>query len=130
MIKSVCVCVMSGGDFVGTASYIIRPRAPLRWLDPGAFGTLGCGGGFALGAKALKCVITVFCNDEYYVFVCIYVPCLAYYTYLIKKWENHIIMKKRHVCDPLFRLKIFKAIYIYILYILYVPYIVYLYSLD
>lgn len=29
----------------------IRPRGPLSWLDPGAFGTLGVGGGFALGAK-------------------------------------------------------------------------------
>jgi acetolactate synthase-1/2/3 large subunit len=44
--------VADGGDFVGTASYIVRPRGPLRWLDPGAFGTLGVGGGFALGAAA------------------------------------------------------------------------------
>merc|ERR1711972_327113 len=29
----------------------VRPRAPLAWLDPGSFGTLGVGGGFALGAK-------------------------------------------------------------------------------
>ncbi len=42
--------VADGGDFVGTASYILRPRAPLRWLDPGAFGTLGVGAGFAIGA--------------------------------------------------------------------------------
>lgn len=40
-----------GGDFVGSAAYIVRPRGPLQWLDPGAFGTLGVGGGFALGAK-------------------------------------------------------------------------------
>jgi len=46
--------VADGGDFVGTAAYILRPRAPSRWLDPGAFGTLGVGGGFALGA-ALAC---------------------------------------------------------------------------
>ena len=45
------VLVVDGGDFVATASYIVRPRGPLRWLDPGAFGTLGVGGGFALGAK-------------------------------------------------------------------------------
>ena len=31
-----------------------RPRAPLRWLDPGAFGTLGVGGGFAIGAKLCR----------------------------------------------------------------------------
>ena len=29
----------------------VRPRGPLTWLDPGAFGTLGVGAGFALGAK-------------------------------------------------------------------------------
>ena len=33
---------------------IFRPRGPLRWLDPGAFGTLGVGGGFALGAKLCR----------------------------------------------------------------------------
>jgi thiamine pyrophosphate-dependent acetolactate synthase large subunit-like protein len=44
------VFVADGGDFVSTASYVLRPRAPLAWLDPGAFGTLGVGAGFALGA--------------------------------------------------------------------------------
>jgi acetolactate synthase-1/2/3 large subunit len=39
------VLVADGGDFVGTASYIVRPRKPLSWLDPGVFGTLGCGAG-------------------------------------------------------------------------------------
>ena len=48
------VIVADGGDFVGTASYILRPRAPLSWLDPGVFGTLGVGGGFALGAKLCR----------------------------------------------------------------------------
>ena len=43
-----------GGDFVATASYIIRPRAPLSWLDPGPFGTLGVGAGFALGAALAR----------------------------------------------------------------------------
>lgn len=42
--------VADGGDFVATASYILHPRAPLSWLDPGVFGTLGVGGGFALGS--------------------------------------------------------------------------------
>ncbi len=45
------ILVADGGDFVATASYIIQPRRPLSWLDPGVFGTLGVGGGFALGAK-------------------------------------------------------------------------------
>jgi acetolactate synthase-1/2/3 large subunit len=48
------VLVADGGDFVGTASYIVRPRGPLRWLDPGAFGTLGVGAGFAIGAKLCR----------------------------------------------------------------------------
>ncbi|MDE2613306.1 MAG: thiamine pyrophosphate-binding protein [Burkholderiales bacterium] len=46
--------VADGGDFVATASYVLRPRAPLGWLDPGAFGTLGVGAGFALGAACAR----------------------------------------------------------------------------
>lgn len=45
------ILIADGGDFVATASYIVRPRGPLKWLDPGPFGTLGVGAGFALGAK-------------------------------------------------------------------------------
>jgi len=48
------VIVADGGDFVGTASYIVKPRKLLSWLDPGAFGTLGCGAGFALGASLCR----------------------------------------------------------------------------
>ena len=48
------VIVADGGDFVATASYIVRPRRPLSWLDPGPFGTLGVGAGFALGAKLCR----------------------------------------------------------------------------
>uniref|UniRef100_A0A7N6A536 2-hydroxyacyl-CoA lyase 2 n=1 Tax=Anabas testudineus TaxID=64144 RepID=A0A7N6A536_ANATE len=48
------IIVADGGDFVGSAAYIMKPRGPLRWLDPGAFGTLGVGGGFALGAKLCR----------------------------------------------------------------------------
>ncbi len=48
------VLVVDGGDFVATASYIVRPRAPLSWLDPGVFGTLGVGGGMALGASMVR----------------------------------------------------------------------------
>lgn len=46
--------VVDGGDFVATASYILRPRAPLSWVDPGVFGTLGVGGGMALAAGLLR----------------------------------------------------------------------------
>lgn len=48
------VLVVDGGDFVATCSYIVRPRAPLSWLDPGVFGTLGVGGGFAVGATLCR----------------------------------------------------------------------------
>jgi len=48
------VVVADGGDFVATASYVVRPRKPVSWLDPGVFGTLGVGAGFALGAKLCR----------------------------------------------------------------------------
>lgn len=47
------VLVADGGDFVATASYIVHPNR-LSWLDPGAFGTLGVGAGFAIGAKLCR----------------------------------------------------------------------------
>ena len=48
------VLIVDGGDFVGTGAYILRPRGPLSWLDPGVFGTLGVGGGFAVGAQSSR----------------------------------------------------------------------------
>jgi acetolactate synthase-like protein len=48
------VLVGDGGDFVATASYILEPPGPLTWLDPGAFGTLGVGAGFALAARLCR----------------------------------------------------------------------------
>jgi acetolactate synthase-1/2/3 large subunit len=48
------ILVADGGDFVASAAYTLRPRAPLSWLDPGVFGTLGVGGGFAAGAKLCR----------------------------------------------------------------------------
>ncbi|MCS6983655.1 MAG: thiamine pyrophosphate-binding protein [Leptospiraceae bacterium] len=48
------IFVADGGDFVATASYILEPGGPYCWLDPGVFGTLGVGAGFALGAKLAK----------------------------------------------------------------------------
>ncbi|XP_069864489.1 2-hydroxyacyl-CoA lyase 2 [Dipodomys merriami] len=53
--------VVDGGDFVATAAYLVQPRGPLRWLDPGAFGTLGVGAGFALGAKLSQPDTEVWC---------------------------------------------------------------------
>jgi acetolactate synthase-1/2/3 large subunit len=48
------VMIADGGDFVATASYVVHPRGPLSWLDPGVFGTLGVGAGFALGAALCR----------------------------------------------------------------------------
>lgn len=48
------ILVADGGDFVATASYIMRPRRRLSWLDPGVFGTLGVGAGFAIGAQCVR----------------------------------------------------------------------------
>jgi acetolactate synthase-like protein len=45
------ILIGDGGDFVATASYVVRPRGPLSWLDPGVFGTLGVGAGFAIASK-------------------------------------------------------------------------------
>lgn len=54
MLPEKTMLVADGGDFVATASYILHPRSPLSWLDPGVFGTLGVGGGFAAGAKLCR----------------------------------------------------------------------------
>lgn len=48
------IIVADGGDFVATAAYTVRARGPLSWLDPGAFGTLGVGAGFAMAASVLN----------------------------------------------------------------------------
>ena len=48
------ILIVDGGDFVATGAYILRPRKPLSWLDPGVFGTLGVGGGFAVGAASVR----------------------------------------------------------------------------
>ena len=39
-----------GGDFVSFAGRYIEPEQPGRWLDPGPYGCLGTGPGFALAA--------------------------------------------------------------------------------
>ena len=50
-IEDNSILVADGGDFVAESSYIVQPRKPLSWIDPGVFGTLGGGAGFALAAK-------------------------------------------------------------------------------
>jgi thiamine pyrophosphate-dependent acetolactate synthase large subunit-like protein len=39
---------------VAIVAYICKLRSPLFWLDPGVFGTLGVGGGFAVGAALCR----------------------------------------------------------------------------
>lgn len=48
------IIVADGGDFVATAAYTVQPPGPLTWLDPGPFGTLGVGAGFALAARLCR----------------------------------------------------------------------------
>ena len=53
-ISEDAILVGDGGDFVASASYVVQPRKPYSWLDPGVFGTLGVGAGFAMSAKLTR----------------------------------------------------------------------------
>ena len=44
------VVIGDGGDFVSFAGRYVEPEQPGRWLDPGPYGCLGTGPGFALAA--------------------------------------------------------------------------------
>jgi acetolactate synthase-1/2/3 large subunit len=44
------VVIGDGGDFVSFAGRYIEPEVPGRWLDPGPYGCLGTGPGYALAA--------------------------------------------------------------------------------
>ncbi len=45
------ILIGDGGDFVGSAANVLRPRGFGRWLDAGPLGTLGAGPGYAMAAK-------------------------------------------------------------------------------
>ena len=45
------VVIGDGGDFVSFAGRFIEPAAPGRWLDPGPYGCLGTGLGYAAAAR-------------------------------------------------------------------------------
>jgi acetolactate synthase I/II/III large subunit len=45
------VVIGDGGDFVSFAGRFIEPRLPGRWLDPGPYGCLGTGPGYAMAAR-------------------------------------------------------------------------------
>jgi acetolactate synthase-1/2/3 large subunit len=45
------IVIGDGGDFVSYAGRVMDSYQPGCWLDPGPFGCLGCGPGYALAAK-------------------------------------------------------------------------------
>jgi acetolactate synthase-1/2/3 large subunit len=45
------VTIGDGGDFVSYAGRYLEPALPGTWLDPGPYGCLGTGMGYALGAR-------------------------------------------------------------------------------
>jgi acetolactate synthase-1/2/3 large subunit len=48
------VVIGDGGDFVSFAGRFIEPAQPGCWLDPGPFGCLGTGPGYALGTHVAR----------------------------------------------------------------------------
>ena len=45
------VVIGDGGDFVSFAGRLVEPAQPGRWLDPGPYGCLGTGLGYAMAAR-------------------------------------------------------------------------------
>jgi len=48
------VVIGDGGDFVSYAGKYIEPRQPGGWLDPGPYGCLGTGLGYAIAARIAR----------------------------------------------------------------------------
>jgi thiamine pyrophosphate-dependent acetolactate synthase large subunit-like protein len=48
------VVIGDGGDFVSFAGKYVEPARPGGWLDPGPFGCLGTGLGYAIAARAAR----------------------------------------------------------------------------
>ncbi len=48
------VVIGDGGDFVSYAGKYVEPKAPGSWLDPGPYGCLGTGLGYAIGARLAR----------------------------------------------------------------------------
>ena len=48
------IVIGDGGDFVGSAANVLRPRGFGHWLDAGPLGTLGAGPGYAMAAKLAR----------------------------------------------------------------------------
>src|SRR5436309_802467 len=54
LITADTIVVADGGDFVGAAANVLRPRGFGHWLDAGPLGTLGAGPGYAMAAKIAR----------------------------------------------------------------------------
>ena len=48
VIEDKTILIGDGGDFVATCAYIVQPKGPYTWLDPGVFGTW-CGSWLCYG---------------------------------------------------------------------------------
>jgi acetolactate synthase-1/2/3 large subunit len=48
------VVIGDGGDFVSYAGKYVEPRQPGNWLDPGPYGCLGTGLGYAIAARLAR----------------------------------------------------------------------------
>lgn len=48
------VVIGDGGDFVSFAGRYVEPRRPGSWLDPGPYGCLGTGPGYAMAARLAR----------------------------------------------------------------------------
>jgi acetolactate synthase I/II/III large subunit len=54
LLEPDAVVIGDGGDFVSYAGKYIEPRRPGGWLDPGPYGCLGTGLGYAIGARIAR----------------------------------------------------------------------------
>ncbi len=54
LLESDAVVIGDGGDFVSYAGKYIEPRRPGNWLDPGPYGCLGTGLGYAIAARVAR----------------------------------------------------------------------------
>jgi acetolactate synthase-1/2/3 large subunit len=54
VLDSDAVVIGDGGDFVSYAGKYIEPQRPGGWLDPGPYGCLGTGLGYAIAARIVR----------------------------------------------------------------------------
>jgi len=54
MLERDAIVIGDGGDFVSYAGRVVNSYQPGCWLDPGPFGCLGTGPGYALAAKLAR----------------------------------------------------------------------------